>query len=72
MAEQFVVELGWLQDRTLPLEHTERPCSTLSAQELLELADSFYRYRMERWTQWEGARGIGAFEAESSRSALPR
>jgi transcriptional regulator with XRE-family HTH domain len=74
MAEQFVVELGWLQDRTLPLEHTERPRSTLSAQELLELADSFYRYRMERWTQWEGGRagGIRAFEAESANSALPR
>jgi transcriptional regulator with XRE-family HTH domain len=71
MAEQFVVELGWLQDKTLPLEHTERPRSTLSAQELLELADSFYRYRMERWTQWGGAGGIRAFEAESSNSALP-
>ena len=58
MAEQFVVELGWLQERTLPLEHTERPRSTLSAQELLELADSFYRYRMERWTQWEGGREV--------------
>jgi len=74
MAEQFVVELGWLQDRTLPLELSQPPRSTLSAQELLELADSFYRYRMERWTQGEGRRagGVRAFEAESSNSALPR
>jgi transcriptional regulator with XRE-family HTH domain len=73
MAEQFVVELGWLQDRTFPLELSEPPRATLSAQELLELADSFYRYRMERWTQGEGGRGggVGAIEAQSSTSALP-
>jgi transcriptional regulator with XRE-family HTH domain len=73
MAEQFVVELGWLQDRTFPLELCEPPRATLSAQELLELADSFYRYRMERWTQGEAGRagGVGAIEAQSSNSTLP-
>jgi len=50
MAEQFVVELGWLQERTFPLELVQPPRATLSAQDLLELADSFYRYRVERWT----------------------
>jgi transcriptional regulator with XRE-family HTH domain len=74
MAEQFVVELGWLQERTFPLDLAQPPRATLSAQQLLELADSFYRYRMERWTQWEGGRAgaIGAFEAQRSNSALPR
>jgi transcriptional regulator with XRE-family HTH domain len=73
MAEQFVVELGWLQERTFPLDLAQPPRATLSAYDLLELADSFYRYRMERWTQWEGggAGGIRAFEAERSNSALP-
>jgi transcriptional regulator with XRE-family HTH domain len=68
MAEQFVVELGWLQDRTFPLELSEPLRATLSAQELLELADCFYRYRMERWTQGEAGRAgrVRAFEAESS------
>jgi transcriptional regulator with XRE-family HTH domain len=51
MAEQFVVELGWLQERTFPLELSQPPRATLSAQDLLELADCFYRFRMERWTQ---------------------
>ena len=72
MAEQFVVELGWLQERTFPLEFAQPPRTTLSAQDLLELADSFYRYRMERWTQGE-ARGAGhvrAFEAMSSNAPL--
>ena len=72
MAEQFVVELGWLQERTFPLEHSQPPRATLSAHALLELADSFYRYRMERWTLGE-ARGEGrvrAFEAMSSNSPL--
>lgn len=50
MAEQFVVELGWLQERTFPLEFAQPPRATLSAHDLLRLADSFYRYRMERWT----------------------
>jgi transcriptional regulator with XRE-family HTH domain len=73
MAEQFVVELGWLQERTFPLELAQPPRTTLSAQDLLELANSFYRYRMERWTQGE-ARGAGrvrAFEAMSSNAPLP-
>jgi hypothetical protein len=32
MAEQFVVELGWLQERTFPLEIAHPPRVTLSAQ----------------------------------------
>ena len=73
MAEQFVVELGWLQERTFPLELAQPPRATLSAQDLLELANSFFRYRMERWTLWEtgGARHVRAFEAETSNSPLP-
>ncbi len=69
MAEQFVVELGWLQERTFPLE-VAHPRARLSAHDLLELADSFYRYRVERWAQGE-ARSIRAFGAEASPSALP-
>ena len=73
MAEQFVVELGWLQERTLPLDLAQPPRSTLSAHDLLELADSFYRFRMERWTQGEagGAGRVRAFEAETTNSPLP-
>ena len=74
MAEQFVVELGWLQERTFPLEIAHPPRATLSAHDLLKLADSFYRFRLERWTQGEGAGGagrVGAFEAEASNSPLP-
>jgi transcriptional regulator with XRE-family HTH domain len=52
MAEQFMVELGWLQERTFPLEIAQ-PRPTLSAHDLLELADSFYRFRVERWAQGE-------------------
>src|SRR3712207_6511518 len=52
MAEQFVVELGWLQERTFPLGIAQ-PRDTLSAHDLLELAGSFYRFRVERWTQEE-------------------
>ncbi len=47
MAEQFVVELGWLQERTYPLEVAPAPSARLSANSLLELAESFYRFRME-------------------------
>jgi len=65
MAEQFVVELGWLQERTFPLELAQPPRATLSAQDLLELADSFYRFRMERWTQGESG-GAGHVRAYSS------
>ena len=65
MAEQFVVELGWLQERTFPLELTQSPRGTLLAQDLLELADSFYRFRMERWTQGESG-GAGHVRAYSS------
>ena len=44
MAEQFMVELGWLQERTFPL-YSARPRTTLSAHDLLELSDDFYRFR---------------------------
>jgi transcriptional regulator with XRE-family HTH domain len=73
MAEQFVVELGWLQERTFPLELAQPPRATLSAHDLLELAQCFYRFRMERWEQWEAPRAerVGAFEAKSTNSALP-
>ena len=72
MAEQFVVELGWLQERTFPLEFAQPPSTTLSAQDLLELADSFYRFRMERWTQGDAGRAgrVRAFEAKTSNSPL--
>src|ERR671916_848427 len=72
MVEQFVVELGWLQERTFPLELAQPPRATLSAHDLLELADSFYRYRVERWTLGEtgGAGHVRAFEAETSNSPL--
>jgi len=72
MAEQFVVELGWLQERTFPLELAQPPRPKLSAQDLLELSDSFYRFRMERWTQGEGA-GAGrvrTFAPKTSNSPL--
>ena len=52
MAEQFVVELGWLQERTFPLDIAQ-PRATLSAHDLLELADSFYKFRVERLTPGE-------------------
>ena len=73
MAEQFVVELGWLQGRTFPLEIALPPRATLSAHDLLELADIFYRFRMERWTQGEaGSVGrVRTFDAKSSNSPLP-
>jgi transcriptional regulator with XRE-family HTH domain len=72
MAEQFVVELGWLQERTFPLELAQPPSTTLSAQDLLELADSFYRFRMERWTQGEAGRTgrVRAFDAKPSNAPL--
>ena len=73
MAEQFVVELGWLQERTYPLELGRAPRATLSARDLLELAECFYRYRMERWTRGEGTEAgrEGTFDAETSSSPLP-
>ena len=46
MAEQFMVELGWLQRRIFP-HNTTHPRTTLSAHDLLELADEFYRFRTE-------------------------
>jgi transcriptional regulator with XRE-family HTH domain len=44
MAEQFMVELGWLQERIFPLDISHSR-TTLSAHDLLELADDFYRFR---------------------------
>jgi transcriptional regulator with XRE-family HTH domain len=46
MAEQFMVELGWLQRRIFPHNITH-PRTTLSAHDLLELADDFYKFRTE-------------------------
>ena len=48
MAEQFVVELGWQQRSIFPHSFTY-PRSTLSARDLLKLADDFYRFRTEQW-----------------------
>ena len=48
MAEHFLVELGWLQRSTFPHNFTS-PRSTLSAHDLLRLADDFYRFRTEPW-----------------------
>ncbi len=50
MVEQFMVELGWLQERIFPL-YSARPRTTLSAHDLLELADDFYRFRTELWAR---------------------
>jgi transcriptional regulator with XRE-family HTH domain len=73
MAEQFVVELGWLQERTFPLDLVQPPRASLSAHDLLELADSFYRFRMERWTQGEAGRAgrVRAFGIITSNLPLP-
>ena len=72
MAEQFVVELGWLQRSIFPHSITY-PRSTLSAHDLLELADDFYRFRTELWA-WpigepdyasevlQGGEGVGFVE----------
>jgi transcriptional regulator with XRE-family HTH domain len=46
MAEQFMVELGWLQRRFFP-HNIAHPSTILSAHDLLELADDFYRFRTE-------------------------
>jgi transcriptional regulator with XRE-family HTH domain len=72
MAEQFVVELGWLQERTFPLEFAQPPRATLSAHDLLELAESFYKFRMERWTQEEAGRAgrVRALDTMTSNSPL--
>ena len=48
MAQQFMVELGWLQERIFPLD-IAHPRTTLSAHELLELADDFYRFQIKLW-----------------------
>ena len=48
ITEQFMVELGWLQERIFPPNLTPPP-TTLSARDLLELADDFYRFRTKLW-----------------------
>ena len=48
IAEQFMVELGWLQERIFPLDITH-PRTTLSAHDLLKLAGDFYRFRAKLW-----------------------
>ena len=48
IAERFMVELGWLQERIFPLDLSP-PRTTLSAHDLLELADDFYRFRTKLW-----------------------
>jgi transcriptional regulator with XRE-family HTH domain len=48
MAQQFMVELGWLQERIFPLD-IAHPRTTLSAHDLLELADDFYRFQIKLW-----------------------
>jgi transcriptional regulator with XRE-family HTH domain len=48
MAERFMVELGWLQEWIFPLD-IAHPRTTLSAHDLLELADDFYRFRAKLW-----------------------
>jgi transcriptional regulator with XRE-family HTH domain len=73
MAVQFMVELGWLQERTFPLDITQSPRTSLSAHDLLQLAAAFYRLRLERWTQG-GVRRAGrveAFDAMTSNPPLP-
>jgi transcriptional regulator with XRE-family HTH domain len=50
ITEQFMVELGWLQERIFPLDLTP-PRTTLLAHDLLELADDFYRFRTELWAR---------------------
>ena len=48
ITEQFMVELGWLQERISQLNLTP-PRTTLSAHDLLELADDFHRFRTKLW-----------------------
>jgi transcriptional regulator with XRE-family HTH domain len=59
MAEQFVLELGWLQKRIFPHNFTY-PRATLSAHDLLELADDFYRFRTELWAWPMGEPGYAS------------
>ena len=59
MAEQFMVELGWLQ--RIIFSHTfTYPRTTLSAHDLLELADDFYRFRAELWAWPVGEPGYAS------------
>jgi transcriptional regulator with XRE-family HTH domain len=59
MAEQFVVELGWLQRMIFP-HNFAYPRTTLSAHDLLELADDFYRFRTELWAWPTGEPGYAS------------
>jgi transcriptional regulator with XRE-family HTH domain len=57
--EQFVVELGWLQRRIFP-HNFAYPSSTLSADDLLELADDLYKFRTELWAWPMGEPGYAS------------
>ncbi len=59
MVEQFMVELGLLQRRIFPHNFTP-PRTTLSAHDLLELADDFYRFRTKLWTWPMGEPGYAS------------
>jgi transcriptional regulator with XRE-family HTH domain len=59
MAEQFMVELGWLQRRIFP-HNIIPPRTTLSAHNLLELADDFYRFRTKLWAWPMGEPGYAS------------
>jgi transcriptional regulator with XRE-family HTH domain len=59
MAEWFMVELGWLQRRIFP-HSTAHPRTTLSAHDLLKLADDFYRFRTEQRAQPVGKPGYAS------------
>ena len=48
ITEQFMVELGWLQERIFSPNLTP-PRTTLSAHDLLELADDFHRFRTKSY-----------------------
>ena len=69
MVEQFVVELGWLQERAFPLDIVQPPRATLSAHDLLKLADAIYRFRTES-TQVPPTRRILESSARSKSQRL--
>ena len=56
MTEQFLVELGWLQRRIFS-PHIIHPRPTLSARDLLALADDFYKFRSKLWAWPMGESG---------------
>jgi hypothetical protein len=54
-----MVELGWLQRRIFP-HNIIPPRTTLSAHNLLELADDFYRFRTKLWAWPMGEPGYAS------------